>query len=80
MYNSLKIFPKCPRKVKTKNHFKLDLKLPIDNTCLFLVEELVHTLAPLYEKLYCPTVDFLLGTLKPVLYCGCYDRINENLL
>ena len=35
-----------------------------DLVSLDSVERLFHTLAPPYEKLFCPTVDFLKGSLK----------------
>ena len=38
-----------------------------DLVSLHSVERLFHTLAPLYEKLFSPTVDFLNGSLKSVV-------------
>ena len=38
-----------------------------DLVSLHSVERLVHILAPLYERLFCPAVDFLKGSLKSVV-------------
>ena len=45
-------------KLKIYIFFKKDLKTCSDVVSLHSVERLFHTLAPLYEKLFCPTVDF----------------------
>ena len=44
----------------------MDLKTPRDRGFSLSVEKPFHTLAPLYEKIFCPTVDFHKGSLKSV--------------
>ena len=52
------------RKLKIYNYSRKDLKMRNDLVSLRSVDRLFHTLASLYENLFCPTVDFLKGSLK----------------
>ena len=58
---------KKDNKLKIYIFFKKDLKTCSDVDSLHSVERLFHTLAPLYEKRFCPKVDFLQGSLKSVV-------------
>ena len=65
--SSVRVNPMCKvkeKKLKIYIYFRKDLKTCNDFVSLHSVERLFHTFAPLYEKLFCPTVDFLKGSLK----------------
>ena len=56
-------------KLKIYNYFRKDSKMCNDLVSLHSVERLFYTLAPLYQKLFCRTVDFLNGSFKSVVVC-----------
>ena len=58
---------KKEKKVKIYIYFKKDLKTCNDFVSLYSIERLFHTLAPLYQKLFCSTAGFLKRSLKSVV-------------
>ena len=67
-------------KLKIYIFFEKDFKTCSDVVSLHSVERLFHTLAPLYEKLFCPIVDFLKGSLKSVVVFRSFRSVKCEFL